>query len=87
MKLRQIAGRPRREPAALQYNYIRGETMDPLQAERLRELALNISTANGLLRVLMTSGKKYADAEREYQEAVRVFDAELDNIVQRFWQE
>jgi hypothetical protein len=45
--------------------------------ERLRELALNIATANGMLRSLITIGKPYADADLDYQQAVREFDAAL----------
>jgi hypothetical protein len=51
--------------------------------ERLRELALDIATANGLLRVLVYSGKPYADAEREYQAAVRAFDAAMEQAMER----
>lgn len=54
------------------------ETAEPaVDALRLRELALDISNANGVLRVLMYRGHDYQETERDYHNAVRAFDAAL----------
>lgn len=48
--------------------------------ERLRELALDIAFANGVLRVEMYRGVPHASAERDYQDAVRAFDEALETF-------
>ena len=48
--------------------------------ERLRELALDIASAAGVMRVEMYRGVPYASSERDYQDAVRQFDAALREV-------
>jgi hypothetical protein len=48
--------------------------------ERLRELALNIASANGVMRVDMYRGKPYETAQIDYQAAVCEFDMALAEV-------
>lgn len=47
---------------------------------KLRELALAVSMANGVLRVELYRGRKLEDVERDYQEAVMDMDRQLKYI-------
>jgi hypothetical protein len=51
-----------------------------LTRERVRELAMAIAAANGVLRVEMYRGKRYEDIEHDYQAAVREFDEALKSL-------
>lgn len=48
-----------------------------MNKERLREMALEIATANRYAGVMWAQGKPLAEAEVDYQAAVRAFDAAL----------
>jgi len=48
-----------------------------MNKERLREMALEIATAARYSGVMMAHGKPIAEAEIDYQAAVRAFDAAL----------
>lgn len=54
--------------------------MTETQGIRLRELALEIATANGVLRANMALGRPTANLEVDYQRAVLAFDALLEAI-------
>lgn len=49
--------------------------------ERLRELALNIATANGVMRVEIYRGASSAESERDYQAAIEEFDKAIAEVL------
>lgn len=53
------------------FRYLCIQDKKPKTLEELMELALDVSTANGLLRVLVYSGKSYEREQGDYQAAVQ----------------
>ena len=52
-----------------------------MTSERLIEIAHELATANGMLRVLMATGKPHASAERDYQQLCVELRQAVDELV------
>jgi hypothetical protein len=48
--------------------------------ERIHELVMAIATANGVMRVDIYRGRSYAEAEKDYQAAIKELDDALDLV-------